>query len=197
MLNALPPLLLGMATAIVMETGVGLLLFVSPGLLPALTVILVVGLAALALGLASRPGAVPAAGRWHWLLAVGSLVLAAVLSLGWTFQGGAPEDALGRGLNLALLVGLPLYSLGACLAGVATWGRSRRTGALATGGGALGALILGSILFPRFEPMSVYLFALLCVATAALAVSWSLDVPAPESRAGGENDPWSLDPPAE
>ena len=114
------PFGLGMAVAVVVEAGMGLLLFVSPGLLPALTVILAVALGSLGLGLASRPAGrgTLASTRWRWFLAVGSLLVAAVVSLGWTFQGGAPQGVVSRGLHLAGLVAFPLYALGACLATV-------------------------------------------------------------------------------
>jgi hypothetical protein len=192
----LPPFLLGAATAVVLETGLGLLLFVSPGLLPALTGILFVALGSFAAGLASvRTGAVASSGlRWRWLLATASLVGAAVLSLDWTFQdGGLPETSLGRGAQLAFILALPLYALGACLAAVVQEGARGRAGATATVGGAMGVAILGLILFPRFEPFSVYLFCVMCVATAALGLPRT-----PRAGTGrpptsaGERDPWAL-----
>jgi hypothetical protein len=49
------PAFLGIALAVVVEAGIGLLLFVSPGLLPALTTILAVALGSFGVGLGSRP----------------------------------------------------------------------------------------------------------------------------------------------
>lgn len=193
----LPSFLLGMATAIVLETGLGLLLFVSPGLLPALTVVLTVALAALGLGLASTRsrGVHPIALRWRWLLAVVSLMAASLLSLGWSFQGGAPDTDLGRGINLAVLTALPLYSLGACLSAVGQAALTPRPAASAALGGATGVVLLGLALLPRVEPMSVYLFCLLCVAVAAMGVAAAGEQP----RLGAGplppgDDPWALDP---
>lgn len=190
----LPPLLLGAATAVVLETGLGLLLFVSPGLLPALTGILVVALGSFAAGLGSlrAPPSGAVGLRWRWLLAAVSLVAAAVLSLGWTFQGGIPETALGRGSQLAFILVLPLYGLGACLAAVVQVRGEGRSGAAATLGGALGVGVLGLVLFPRFEPFSVYLFCVMCVAMAALGLSAKegADALPPGSR---DPDPWALE----
>jgi hypothetical protein len=191
----LPPLLLGAAAAVVLETGLGLLLFVSPGLLPALTGILVVALGSFAAGLGSfRASASGAPGlRWRWLLAATSLVGAAVLSLGWTFQGaGVPETALGRGSQLAFILALPLYGLGACLAAVVQVRGEGRSGAAAALGGAVGVAVLGLVLFPRFEPFSVYLFCVMCVAMAALGLSATGGTGA--LRPGSADpDPWALE----
>lgn len=192
----LPPLLLGAATAVVLETGLGLLLFVSPGLLPALTGILFVALGSFAAGLGSlRTDIVGSSGlRWRWLLATVSLVGAAVLSLDWTFQdGGVPEGPLGRGAQLAFILALPLYALGACLAAVGRVGSGGRVAAAGAAGGALGVAILGVILLPRFEPFSVYLFCVMCVAAAALGLSGRPSVGSREALAPApERDPWAL-----
>lgn len=164
------PFALGMAMAVVVEAGIGLLLFVSPGLLPALTVILAVVLGSLGLGLASRPvgRASRASTRWRWFLAVGSLLVAAVVALGWTFQDGSPEGLVARGLHLAGLVAFPLYALGACLATVVHPRDGAGSGAAAALGGVAGVLAMGVVLVPRFEPVSVYLFCILCLSVAAL-----------------------------
>jgi hypothetical protein len=191
-----PSFLLGMATAVVAELGLGLLLFVSPGLLPALTVVLTVALGSLGLGLASarsRRGR-PLAAGWRWLLAVVSLVAAALLSLGWSFQGGAPATDLGRGINLAVLVALPLYSLGACLSAVGQADLTARPAASAALGGAVGVVLLGVALLPRVEPMSVYFFCLLCVAVAAMTLSSAENAPRDPTPLGPGGDPWALDP---
>lgn len=192
----LSPFLLGVATAVVLETGLGLLLFVSPGLLPALTGILFVAIGAFALGLSSiRTDPDDGVGlRWRWLLASASLAGAAVLSLGWTFQGGdVPATPMGRGAQLAFLLALPLYSLGACLAAVVQVRGHGRPGSAAMVGGAVGVASLGLFLFPRFEPFSVYLFCVMCVAMAALGVSGVERPDQPGSTVSGERDPWALE----
>lgn len=165
-----PPFLLGLAIAVVVESGLGLLLFVSPGLLAALTVILAVAFGSLGLGLAVRPSgpAVPGRVRWRWLLAVGALMIAGMTSLGWSFQGGPPATGLTRGLHLAGLIALPLYALGASLATVIDPDDAPRSGAAAALGGMAGVIVLAALLLPRFEPVSGYLFCILCVSTAAL-----------------------------
>ncbi|MDT8341766.1 MAG: hypothetical protein RQ751_09665 [Longimicrobiales bacterium] len=164
--------LLGMAVAVVVEAGMGLLLFVSPGFLPALTAVLALALGSLGAGLALGPSPVGTGGagdgRWRWFLAVGSLLVAAAVSLGWSFQGPIPDGALGRGVHLALLVALPLYGLGACLADVMPRRSGARGAALALAGGAVGVVLLAVALLPRFEPVSVYSFCILCLASAAL-----------------------------
>lgn len=169
----IPPFFLGIAVAVVTESGLGLLLFVSPGLLPALTVILAVALGSLGLGLASRPVARPSriGTRWRWFLAMGSLLVAAALSLGWSFQGGAPEGGVSRGIHLAGLVAFPLYALGACLAAVMHPRDGAGSAASASLGGMTGALTMGAFLVPGFEPVSLYLFCVLCLSVAALGGS--------------------------
>lgn len=165
-----PPFFLGLAIAVVVESGLGLLLFISPGLLPALTVILAVALGSLGLGLTTRASGPERPGhlRWSWLLAVGSLMIAGMTSLGWSFQGGAPETGLSRGMHLAGLIALPLYALGACLATVIDPEDAARSGAAAALGGMVGVIFLATFLIPRFEPVSGYLFCILCVSSAAL-----------------------------
>lgn len=164
------PFLLGVAIAVVVEAGIGLLLFVSPGLLPALTVILAAALGSLGAGLATRPARRdPGSFRWPWFLAVGALVIAGVLSLGWSFQAEPPATPAIRGVHLALLVALPLYGLGASLATVINPYDGARSGAAAALGGIAGVVFLGVALVPRFEAVSVYLFCVLCVSAAAVA----------------------------
>ena len=165
------PFFLGVAIAVVVETGLGLLLFVSPGLLPALTLILAVALGSLGLGLAtgSPDDEGGGGGRWRWFLAVGGLLVAAALSLGWSFQVSLGVGAGSRGVSLAGLVAWPLYGLGATLATVVHPTDGARTGAAAALGGAVGVIFVGTVLVPALEPVSVYLFCVLCVSVAALA----------------------------
>lgn len=165
------PFFLGMASAVVLEAGLGLLVYVSPGLLPALTVVLAVALGSLGLGLALGPPRPwrPTGARWRWFLALGSLLAAAVLSIGWTFQGGVPESGWERGLQLTSLVALPLYGLGACLASVADPAHALGSVVVALLGGMAGVVVMGLVLVPRLEPASVYIFCILCLSVAALS----------------------------
>lgn len=187
--------LLGVASAVVLETGLGLLLFVSPGLLPALTGLLAVALASYAVGLASVRGTGTGAGwRWRWFLATVSLVTAAFLSLDWTFQGaGMPATGTGRGVQMAFLLALPLYSLGACLGAVFTRGPGAGSGTAVVAGGAVGVTVLGALLFPRFEPFSVYLFCVMCLALAALGLAGSSRAGMAPAGPGTVGDPWALE----
>jgi hypothetical protein len=95
-------------------------------------------------------------------------LIAGVTSLGWSFQGGTPETGLSRGLHLAALIALPLYALGASLATVIDPEDGARSGAAAALGGVFGVVFLAAFLIPRFEPVSGYLFCILCVSSAAL-----------------------------
>lgn len=171
-----------MAAVVVLEMGLGLLLFVSPGLLPALTTVVAAYFAALATGLAlAGPGRRSGSlARWPWLLAVGTLSGAAVASLGWSFDGGVPASAGSRGVYLSLLVVAPGLGLGAALAGLGGRPRGRWGAAASAAGGAGGAVVLGVVLVPRFEPASVYLFCVLCVALAALMEGSGRTRPAPK-----------------
>lgn len=212
----IPAFLLGVASMVVLETGLGLLLFVSPGLLPALTGLLAVALGSYAVGLASVRGGAAQGGvsRWPWFVAALSLIVAAVLSLGWSFQGvSVPETAMGRGTQMALILALPLYGLGACLGVVAQRGTSDRaldpgsalpggrpsdrfgdrTGAAVAAGGAVGVSVLGVFLLPRFEPFSVYLFCVMCVALAALGLAGARGRGLGAAPARGGADPWALE----
>ena len=189
--SGLAPFLLGAAASVVVETGLGLLLYVSPGLLPALTVLLAVSLGSLslgvlsvlpfpplrkpsgganaqgpALGLASGPG--QGSTRWRWFVAAGGLLVAAVVSVGWTFGVTHQAGPLLRGLHLAGLLALPLYGLGLCAALTLGGGEVHRAVAAGLAGGVIGVVVLGVLLVPRAEPVSVYLFCLLCVSAAAL-----------------------------
>lgn len=162
---------LGLAAAVVLEAGLGLLVYVSPGLLPALTVVLAVALGSLGLGLSLGPPRPwrPSGARWRWFLALGSLLAAAIVSLGWSFQGGVPESGWERGLHLATMVALPLYALGGCLASVADPAQALGTAVVALLGGMAGVVVMGLALIPRLEPASVYIFCILCLSVAALA----------------------------
>lgn len=165
--RGLAPFLLGAAVSVVVEAGLGLLLYVSPGLLPALTVLLAVSLGSLALGVVSGPG--HGAQRWRWFVATGGLLVAAAISLGSPFGAAGQAGPLSRGFHLAGLLAVPLYGLGLCAALAFRDGEGHRVVAAGFLGGVVGVVILGAFLVPRVDPVSVYIFGLLCLSGAALA----------------------------
>lgn len=177
MRRVLPPFLAGGVAVVAAELALSLLLFARPGFLPALTAILAVQLASLAVGLALGPGrdregawTVEAAVslRWRWLLAVGALGVAAVAAGGWTLLGGLGGTALQRGVAVSALGALPLLTLGAVLGGLAARSPEVRVGAWAAAGGAVGAALLGGVLLTRVLPVSLLVGSAILVSISAL-----------------------------
>lgn len=177
-LELLPPFLLGMGTVVAAEMALGLLLYSSEGFFPALTLVLVVELAALTAGVANRPLSFEASRTWRWLIAAGGLIVAASAAFLWIVAGEVPDASVSRGAALAVFAALPMYGLGLALSGLRTqlrgedgrrWpGRARPIGGASLLGATLGVVVFGQVLLPRFTPLSVYMFSLLCVATAAM-----------------------------
>lgn len=169
------PFLVGVAAAVTAELALGLLLYTSPGFLPALTVVLAVETGAFACGLAGAPGSPEASRSWRWLACAGSLFLAGVAALLWNVTDQAPEGWPG-GMALTLFAALPMYTFGLALAGMAPprfrsalVREQRSIGAPAALGFTAGILLFGLLLFPRgLTPVSVYMFSMLCVALAAM-----------------------------
>lgn len=173
----LPPFLLGMAVVGAAELAVALLLYVRPGFLRALTVILAVQLAALATGLATAPARnawgrwTPRAAlsmRWRWLLAVLSFVVGAVAAGGWSLLGGLEGSAVQRGVGLAALGALPLLTAGGVLGGLSARSPEVRITAWAASGAAVGAWGLGGVLLPRVVPTSLFLIGTILLSAGAL-----------------------------
>jgi hypothetical protein len=180
----LPPFLVGLVAALVLETSAGLLLYADEGLLPALTLILTIELGAMGLGLWS--GSLPVGGgvvekvRRRWLLSLFALALAAALAAGLSFMGRLPRTGLGQGVGLGFLGALPLFSIGSLLGALSGPDESGRrslpsVGAPATLGAAVGFLLAGAILLPNTAPYTLYLFCLVTLSGGALVQGWVMD----------------------
>ncbi len=177
-LEVVPPFLLGMGTAVSAEMALGLLLYSAEGFFPALTLILMIELAALTAGVATRPASPDTSRTWRWMIAAGSLFIAGTAALFWSVARDVPGGAAPRGIVLAVFAALPMYGFGLVLSGLRThlrgadgrrWpGRPRPIGGAILLGATLGVLIFGQVLLPRFTPLSVYMFSLLCVASSAM-----------------------------
>lgn len=176
--EVLPPLLLGIGAVVSAEMALGLLLYSAEGFFPALTLALAVELAALTAGSVHRPASPEASRTWRWMIAAISLLIAGTASVFWTVAGQLSDAAVSRGLVTAVFAALPMYGFGLVAAGLRThlrgddgrrWpGRQRPVGGALLLGATLGVVIFGSVLLPRFTPLSIYMFSLLCVATAAM-----------------------------
>jgi hypothetical protein len=166
----------GIALALAGELAVGLLVYAADGFVRALTVVLAGGLGGLGLGLATAPrgGAdaeprdVGRSLRRRWLLAVAAFAAAALAAFGWSLSSAPADDMWRRGVGLALLAVLPLYSGGVVLGGLSATHPKVRVGAAAVLGAALGVVMQGTIFLARVEPVSVYLLGLVVLSCAAL-----------------------------
>jgi hypothetical protein len=193
----LPPFIVGAVAVLTAELTLSLLLFARPGFLRALTAILAVQLASLAVGLAVGPRR-SASGewtvnsavalRWRWLLAVASLGVAAVAAAGWSLLGGLGGTSLQRGVAVSALGALPLLTTGAVLSGLAQRDPDARVGAWTAAGGAFGAALLGGVLLTRVLPVSMLVGAALFVSFAAI-----LDGGIDRARFAAEDDILSID----
>lgn len=175
----LPLILVGMAIAVAGEMSIGLLVFDLPGLRTALTVTLVVQLGALTAGLAAVPHDRRRPGRWRWFLAAGGFMIATAASASWTLDIDLMERWSTRGASLAALAALPMYCGGLLIHGVRI-GEGVHRGVSVMIGATLGALVTGTLLFDRLQPVGIYLFALLCISLAALRTGMRPDPPASE-----------------
>lgn len=173
----LPPLIVGAIAVGSAELSLSLLLYSRPGFLRALTVLLGVQLASLAVGLATAPrrdtdgrwttdAAVTL--RWRWLLSVAALGVSAFAAGGWSLLGGLGGSAAERGMAVAALASLPLLTLGGVLGGLAARSPNARVGAWAAAGGAIGAAVLGTVLLTRLLPASMLLGSTILVSVGAL-----------------------------
>jgi len=173
-----PPFLLGMGAIVAAEMALGLLLYSAEGFFPALTLVLMIELAALTAGVATRPSSPEASRTWRWMIAAGSLTVAGTAALVWSLAGEIPDGAPSRGAAVAVFAALPMYGFGLVFAGVRThlrgddgrrWpGRARPIGGATLFGATIGVVVFGRVLLPRLTPLSVYMFSLLCLATAAM-----------------------------
>jgi hypothetical protein len=186
----LPPLLVGAAAAASAEMSLGLLLYVTTGFLPALTLILCMQTAALAFGLWMAPTdpAPPWTGvRRAWFLLVLSYVGGAVVAATWESLGGLSSTWATRGLGLALLTVLPLYASGLLLGAPAmSVGIGRGTGPLASLGAALGFAVVGALGAGLRLAASAYVTGMTAVSAAALIHSGVLGAAERRWRASNE-----------
>ena len=159
------------------ELSLSLLLYSRPGFLRALTVLLGVQFASLAVGLATGPtrdadsrwtADAATTLRWRWLLSVLALGVAAFAAGGWSLLGGLEGSAAQRGVAVAALASLPLLTLGGVLAGLAARSPDVRVGAWAAAGGAIGASVLGTVLLTRLLPASMLLGSTILISIGAL-----------------------------
>lgn len=180
-MELLPPFLLGMGCAVSAEMALGLLLYSANGLMAALTLVVMVQLGSLAVGITSRPSAPESPRTWRWLIAALALLAAGILALVWSLSDELPRALASRGVTLAVFAAAPMYGFGLVLGGIQAhlrgsdgrrWpGRRRAVGGPALFGATLGVVMVGTVLLPRFTPLSVYMFALLCLASAAMLES--------------------------
>jgi len=169
---------MGMVAAAVAELSGALLLYADDGFVRALTLVLGVALASIGAGLttAPRPGS---EARMHrrWLLAIAAFAVAAAASGAWSLTDTFIGTPLSRGMGLALLAALPLYATGAVLGGLAAERPGASVGAAALLGAAAGAVLLGSVLLVRLEPISIYLLCVVLTSGAALVQGSSRTAP--------------------
>ncbi len=202
--GGVPAFLAGGALALGMQVAAGLLLYGGPGLLPALTVVVATGSAALGAGLAAggrrraEPEIPPGVGavvgaslvpgraieevRRRWLFLLVAFTGAAVFSGGWELFSGFEARALSQGAGLALLVALPLYAGGLLLAAPALARTGGAPGGAGTSpappaffGAAFALILLGHLFFPALSPTAVLLLAVVSTSGGALAHGWLLD----------------------
>lgn len=188
-LGQLPAFLAGMVAAVTVETSTGLLLYTDNGFLPAMTLILTIEMAALAIGLWGGSlrlgGGVVEQIRRRWLFCLVVFALAAALSAGLDFLGDGTGTVISQGFGLGFLGGLPLFALGSLLGAMGRAGPPRPSsmqsaalppfGASTVLGVATGFFVAGFVLIPNAAPYSVYLFALVALSGGALLQGWVLD----------------------
>lgn len=184
LLGLVPPLLVGASVAGAAEMSAGLLLYSAEGFLPALTLILTVETAALAVGLWSgtlQLGASPVEQvRRRWLFSLVTFAIAAAVSAAMTFVEDLLTGGMGQGLGLAFLGSLPLFALGSLLGVMARSGEaavlpSAYVGIPAVVGLAVGFLVTGGFLLPNMAPYTLYLTCLTALSGGALLQGWVLD----------------------
>ncbi len=179
-----PAFVVGICAASVAEVALGLLLYTGPGLVRSITTILGVEAAALAVGLWSAPGPRPDlvdALRRRWMLCLLAFLVATVFAAFWTFLADFGGTALGQGLGLSLMAGLPLYACGGVLGGMgAAMGgtqdaRPGSVGAPAFLGGAAGIVATG-VFLPRVPtPASLLMVCLVLLSAGGLVFGFILD----------------------
>lgn len=173
-----PPFFLGLGCAVAAEMAHGLLLYSTEGFLEALTIVLAVQFGAFGIGVATRPASDAKSRTWRWLIGAGGLAIAGAAAFVWSIANGVADVPGARGTTLVVFGALPMYGFGLVFGGLRThlrgedgrmWpGRHRAAAAPAFTGAAIGVILVGVVLLPRLTPLSIYMFALLCLASAAM-----------------------------
>lgn len=176
----MPPFIVGACLASAAELAVGLLVYAGPGFLRSVTTVLAVEAAALGVGLWNAPG--PSLDpsdvmRRRWLTCLLSFLVATLFAAAWSIVGELAGSALGQGVGLAALAGLPLYAGGALLGGLSSMEvRGERVGPATVGayaafGAVLGLLITGAALTRVLTPSSLMLACIILLSAAGLIFS--------------------------
>ena len=173
-----PPFFLGLGCAVAAEMAHGLLLYSTRGFLEALTIVLAVQFGAFAMGVATRPRDDRVSRTWRWLIGAGCLAIAGMAAFVWSVAEGVTEVPGSRGTTLVVFGALPMYGFGLVFGGIRThlrgedgrmWpGQHRGVAAPAFIGAAIGVVLVGVLLLSRLTPLSIYMFSLLCLASAAM-----------------------------
>ncbi len=175
LLAPLPPFLVGASAAIAGEVALGLLLYAAEGLMRSLTTVLVAEAAALGLGMAGAPAAGPGLTeqlRRRWLMCLVSFAAAAVFATSWSAVDTLGSGPLSRGLGLAVLAALPLYTCGGVLGGLGAALHDVSPGVTGTAGalGAAAGFLTVGVLLPRSPlPASLLLGAMVLLSLGGLA----------------------------
>jgi len=191
----IPPLLVGVVTAVAAEVSTAVLIYGGPGFTRSLTTTL--GIQALAFGAGLRArGPVPGIGlRRRWFLALSAYVAATAYATLWMLFPALGNARAGQGLGLAALAALPLYGCGALLAGLssdasrrhpdraAVHERGAAVASVASFGAALGFVGTG-LLLPRAPmPASLLVACLVLLSLGAMIQSAGAAVP-PDAHGG-------------
>jgi hypothetical protein len=198
--QALRPSVVGVALGVLAFAAAAVLVVPGGGAAPAaaLGATLLVSLAA---GMwAGAPGAADGHPAWRWLAAAVALGTAAAFASAW---GALPlqHTPLARALALLVLGGVPGYALGSVLPMLAAdpeddaaddaerrFGEAGRVAVWVVAGAALGVVLGGMVLFPRFAPGPV-------LAGVAVLVSAPFYFPHRHVDAGEENTLWEAETP--
>lgn len=180
----LPPFVVGVSAATAAEIAAGLLLYMGPGMMRSLTLVLAVQAGALGVGLWNRPetGAVAVSSiRRRWLLCMVVYLGATLFSVSWSLIQEMGSTALTQGLGLAFLSALPLYACGSVLGAMASAaatepsGRLSNIGAPAALGAAFGFVATGVSLPQVLTPASLFLVCLVLLSAGGLVYGSVLD----------------------
>ncbi|MCG6987553.1 MAG: hypothetical protein LJF06_05190 [Gemmatimonadetes bacterium] len=183
-LRWMPALLVGICAATAAEVTVALLLYSGPGLVRSFSTVLGVEAAAFGVGLWTAPRPQPDlldSVRRRWLLCLVAFLAATVFSAFWSVLQVVGGSALGQGLGLALMGGLPLYACGGALGAMASVnaatpsGGGTPTGAPGFLGAALGFGATGVFLPHVLAPASLLLLCIVLLSAGGLAYGSVLD----------------------